>query len=260
MNITNYLTECIKNNTPVSFSKYGDGEFFCIFYKNGMNCDRDNYSDKLSDGLKKSFIYMVENADNGYIGMWHNLETSLILETLVNKKVKWALYHTIIFDKKEDENKAILYKTIKHSKLKKIIVCNELLIKSKLLLDIDEIILIPFNNWFDTQFDNILEQVKDKIQTDGNHIVITCCGMSAKVLICELTKSFPNGIYLDFGSALDRICTKRDSRGLSYGYDYLTDLLKECLPEDFEDDKYNYIYNSAKINLGLHLPLFFNVN
>jgi len=254
MNITTYLTECIQNNTPVSFSKYGDGEFNCIIYRYGMNCDKDTYSSKLSDGLKESFIYMVEHAKNAHIGLWPNDNTKVIFETFVNKPVKWALYHSILFDKIDDENKDILYKTIKQSKLKKIIVCNELLIKSKLLLDLDEIVIVPFNNWFDTQFDTILQQVKDKIQTDGNHIVITCCGMSAKVLLCELTKSFPNGIYLDFGSALDIICTKRDSRGWNYGYEYVTNLLKECLPEDFEDDKYNDIYNSAKQNLGVHLP------
>jgi hypothetical protein len=204
MDITNYLTECIQNNTPVSFSKYGDGEFYCIFYQNehSGNCDGDKYSSKLSDGLKKSFIYMVEKSENSYLGRWHNNTTAIDFEKLVNKKVNWALYHTLIFDKIKDENKAILYKTIKQSKLKKIIVCNELLIKSKLLLDIDEVVVIPFNNWFDTQFDNVLQEVKEKIQTDGNHIVMTCCGMSAKVLICELTKSFHLGIYLYFGSVL----------------------------------------------------------
>jgi hypothetical protein len=254
MNITNYLTECVQNNIPVSFSKYGDGEFNCIFNEKGHNCDRDIYSDKLSICLKKSFIYMVEKADNAYIGLWDNLNNKHILEKMVNKEVKWALYHTIIFDKKEDENKATLYKTIKESKLKKIIICNPLLIKSKLLLDIDEIIFIPFNSWFDTDFNCILNKVKEKIETDGNHIVITCCGMSAKVLICELVKSFPNGIYLDFGSALDIICTKRDSRGWNYGYEYFNSLLKDFLPENWEDDKYNEIYNTARVKLGLHLP------
>ena len=146
MDITNYLTECIQNNTPVSFSKYGDGEFACMSHKNGCNCDKDTYSSNLSTALNKSFIYMVENTNNNaYIGLWHcNIENKQVLEKTVNKKVNWALYHTILFDKKEDEKKAILYKTIKNSKLKKIIICNPLLIKSKLLLDIDEVIFVPF--------------------------------------------------------------------------------------------------------------------
>jgi hypothetical protein len=114
-------------------------------------------------------------------------------------------------------------------------------------------VFVPFNNWFDTQFDTILNQVKEKIGIDGNHIVITCCGMSSKILICELTKAFPKGIYLDFGSALDIICTKRDSRGWNYGYEYFTNLLQDCLPENWEDDKYNQLYEISKDKLGLHL-------
>ena len=38
---------------------------------------------------------------------------------------------------------------------------------------------------------------------------MTSCGQSAKVLIAELHKTYPNGIYLDVGSGLDCICTKR---------------------------------------------------
>jgi len=136
-------------------------------------------------------------------------------------------------------------------------VCNELLIKSKLLLNADEIILVPFNNWFDTEFENILDKICKLINTDDNHMVITCCGMSAKVLICELYKRFPNGIYLDFGHALDFICTKKDSRGIEsnwgYNYEYIYEFLKELLPEEWDDDKYNYIYEEAKQKLGIHL-------
>jgi hypothetical protein len=159
MDITNYLIDCVNHNIPVSFSKYGDGELACMLHNNGYNCDRDSYTDKLSDGLRISFIYMVEKADNAYIGMWHYLENIKALENIVKKDIKWALYHTIIIDKQNDQNKSLLYKTIKHSKLKKIIVCNQLLIKSKFLLDIDEIVFVPFNNWFDTQFDTILNQM-----------------------------------------------------------------------------------------------------
>lgn len=256
MNITVRLTECVRNNIPVSFSKYGDGEFNCMMYQRGRNCDRDTYTEKLSNALNNSFVHLVENMPhNAYIGLWHNLENKQKLEKKTSTIINWASYHTIIFDKKDDETKAILYKAIKQSKLKKIIICNQLLIKSQVLLDIDDVIFVPFNNWFDSGFDHILQQVKEKIGTDGNHIVLTCCGMSAKVLICELVKSFPHGIYLDFGSALDTICTKRDSRGSKFGYEYYIHLLKDCLPDNWEDDKYMALYSQANQKLGVHLGL-----
>jgi len=259
MDITEYLTDCVNNNIPVSFSKYGDGEYSAMFQPYGCNCDRDPFTYKLSTSLKESFKYIVENDVNAYIGLWHDHSNKIVLEQFVNKPVKWAKYHTLILDKVNDDKKAILYKTIKESKLKKIIICNRLLIKSKLLLNIDECIFVPFNNWFDESFYNVLQKTKDAIGTeDGNHIVITCAGMSSKVLICELIKSFPNGIYLDFGSAMDLLCTKRDSRGDNNfsedNYKYLKDLLKDCLPENWEHEMYNDIYMEAKHQLGLHLP------
>jgi hypothetical protein len=52
MEITNYLSECIINKKPVSFIKYGDGEYNCATSCNGFNCDNDKYTKLLSDGLK----------------------------------------------------------------------------------------------------------------------------------------------------------------------------------------------------------------
>ena len=77
--------------------------------------------------------------------------------------------------------------------------------------------------------------------------------MSAKVLICELYKIFPKGIYLDFGSAIDLICCKKDSRGVEYDYNYIHEFLNELLPEEWDNEKYNFIYEKAKKNIGIHL-------
>lgn len=254
MEITKYLTECVLNHTPISFSKYGDGEFNCIFHPHGENCDKDSFTPKLSSKLKETFKYMVDESENAYIGLWHNNENKHYFENLVSKEIKWVKYHSIIFDKTNDNDKVELYKTIKNSKAKKIIICNELLIKSKLLFDADEIIFVNFNNWFETMFEKIVQQIKNNIQENENHIIITCCGMGAKVLIGEFTKYFNNGIYLDFGSALDFLCTKKDSRGFPFNYDYLTNLLEDILPDEWNHNKYNYIYDEAKNKLGVHLP------
>lgn len=216
---------------------------------------------------------MTNEAENAYVGLWHDihfknfsdsLSTSPIninfknfWDSLSTKSIKWANYHTLIFGGNNDidKSKAELIHEIKNSTdYVKIIVCNELLIKSKSLFDADHIIYVPFNNWFDSHFYFFLNNIKDIIKKDSRPpLLITCCGMSAKILICELHKLFPNGIYLDYGSALDIICTKRDSRGFSHNYEYVYNLLKYLLPQDWEDEKYNYIYTEAKKKLGLHV-------
>lgn len=258
MNITNYLTNCVNNHTPVSFSKFGDGEFNCIMKSHGKNCDNDCYTEKLSKTLLYSFKYLVEEVENAYIGLWHNQDNKSILEKIVNKQVKWVNYHSIIFDKTNDDEKVALFKSIKNSKVKKIIICNELLIKSKLLFNADEIILVNFNNWFDNDFENIMNKIKKLIIDNENHIIITCCGMSFKNIICECHKIFENGIYLDFGSAIDLLCSKKDSRGYfiySIDYQYLITKLEEILPEEWNHNKFNYIYEQAKYKLGVHIPI-----
>ena len=257
MDITDYITNCVENNIPVTFLKYGDGEFNCVFYGYGTNCDNDTYTQNLQNGLLESFKFLVENVNNVYIGLWHNLETKSQWESLVSKNVNWVNYHTIIIDKKDDYQKLKLYKSIKYSTRKKIIVCNELLVKSKLLLNMDHVVIVPFNNWYDNKFNSILNEISEFINDDNNHIVITCCGMSAKVLICELNKKFPNGIYLDFGSSLDLICTKRESRGQHFNessYEYISNFLCDILPENWNDSSFDYIYEESKKKLGIHLP------
>jgi hypothetical protein len=49
-----------------------------------------------------------------------------------------------------------LAKSIKKSKRKKIVICNNLMLKIKLLLDVDELVFVSTKCWFDRDFDNAL--------------------------------------------------------------------------------------------------------
>lgn len=253
MDITNVLIEAVLNKTPISFCKYGDGEYFCATSRYGRNCDNDTYTDKLKHGLNSSFVYMATNHPNSYIGLWFTNEVKVYWEGLTSSKINWANYQSLFLCDESVDLKVQLYKTIRNSSLNKIIVCNKLLVKCKILFNIDNMVNVQFNNWFDTDLDSILDSVKKCIEPNSQNIIITCAGMGAKVLICELYKSFPNNIYLDFGSALDKICTKKDSRGWEPSYEELTHLLKDIMPNNWEDSKYEYIYETAKHTLGLHL-------
>lgn len=258
MDITSYLTECVEKKIPVSFSKYGDGEYLCASGNVGQNCDRDPYTDKLRIKLRESVTYMVDTAENAHLGLWSDNDIGF-WKQFVTKEIKWAKYHTMIFDKDLHEKsdsfyaKMKLYRTIKLSPIKKIMICNPLMIKAKQLLNVDFMIHVPLYNWFDTQLETIISKIKNIVK-DERFIVLTSCGMGAKVLICELTKILPHGIFLDIGSALDLLCTKKDSRGREYSYDTILGEFKNqnMIPDSWDDISYEYIYKTASTSLGVH--------
>ena len=197
MEITGYLSECIKTQTPVAFLKYGDGEYLAALGNSGCNCDRDTYTEILKDGLIKSFSYMVDHGLNTYVGIWHDGNHIDFWKTHVKTPIRIAKYHTVIMDYDNRNEKIRLLKTIKQSPLKKIYICNQLMMRAKILLNIDHMVHVPFNNWVDTQFDDILNQVKSIIDGEEQYIILTSAGMGAKILVGELTKLFPKNIYID---------------------------------------------------------------
>jgi len=84
-------------------------------------------------------------------------------------------------------------------------------------------------------------------------IVLTSAGMGAKVLICELAKLYPQNIYIDIVSGLDKICTKKTSRGWEPSYDDFMRILADIIPEHWESSEYQQIFNEALYKVGVHL-------
>jgi len=223
-NISIQICNAIKNKTPLSFSKYGDGEYFCAKSVVGHNCDRDNYTPRKRDKLIESFKYMC-TINESYIGLWDDLTIKKYWESLVNH-VKWVDYHTIIIQN-NDLQKVQIYKEIKYSPMKKIYVCNSSLNSVKDILNVDVIINIPNNNWFE-QYEVYFESIKRHLSEQC--IVMTSAGMASKILICDLHKLFPMNIYLDFGSAMDKICSKKKTREGQLNDEQYLEILKDILP------------------------------
>ena len=254
MNSTRYLINCIENSVSVSFSKYGDGEYFAASGCAGANCDGDRYTLKLKEGLIDSIRYIVDVSENAMIGQWPDVNVKAFWQSLCTKQINWVDYHTVLPCNKDTQDKIELLKAVKKSSLNKIYVCNPLLIKAQHLLDINHMVHVPFNNWFDTElYSKILENSVKAIVSSGPNIIMTSAGMGAKVLIADLSKQFPNNIYLDFGSALDKICTKKTSRGWERDYDAYMQDLADILPSDWDNPIFDSVYLAAAETFGRHL-------
>jgi hypothetical protein len=148
-----------------------------------------------------------------------------------------------------------LLRTIKQSALKKIYICNSLMVRAKILLNIDHMVHVPFNNWVDTEMEYILNEIKSYINSnpDEQYIILTSAGMGAKILISELTKLFPKNIYIDIGSGLDKICTKKTSRYWQPSYEEFMNELRDMIPSNWESPEYDNIFNEAQHKLGLNI-------
>jgi len=155
----------------------------------------------------------------------------------------------MIVDRDDWHDKLQIYKTIKYSNLNKIYVCNRLLQRIEILLD-TSIIEIGMRTWYREEYENIKQQIKEKM-TDKCNIILTSGGMASKVLIADLMLE-KEGIYIDIGSALDLIASKKDSRGYMH-YDEMKQYFSDILPLDWENDKYNHIFQDAQHQFGLHL-------
>jgi hypothetical protein len=257
-NIVEKLTTCIENKTPVCYSKYGDGEYICANYDTmpdagNVNCDNDQYTVKKQKGIIESFKYVVNNLDNSYIGAWETENVTNYWKTLVEdeSKIKWANYHTFIigdedFGTDQIEKKVALYKAIQDSDLKKVMICNPFLVKAKELFKVDSMVHVPLNNWFDEHYDAVIKRIQFELKDVEQPIILTACGMGAKILIADLAKIYPTGIFLDIGSATDYICTTCDTRGRKYNYEDLCRIFKDILPENWNDSTYHHLHETAK--------------
>lgn len=261
--VADYLTHCVKGKYPVCFLKFGDGEYQCVRGFRGRNCDGDPYNSQLAGGIVESFRYLTQFS-SVVIGAWHTKEVLNFWQSLVpSRPINWVNYHTIIVDKTDIEDKTTgelnkkmqLFEAIRDSPMRKIIVCNELLQKAEILFNADKTIFIPLRDWFQTQRNHVIQKIADQCRMSDKSIIIFAAGMSSKVLIYELYKQFPQNIYLDFGSALDLLCTKHDSRGRGYSYETLYENIKSVLPEEklWNAPEYNQIYKNAREHLGIHL-------
>jgi hypothetical protein len=237
MNSTQQLTHFIRNNTPCIFAKYGDGEFNAANFWNGGNCDGTPYTKNLGEKVRESFIHSSQQP-HAMMGAWHDTSNRAFWEGLGNqnanwKPVNWVDFHTVLIDNNKpihhSPDRLNLFTAIKESTRKKIYVANEKMSRAKEAFSIDHHIVVDQSNWFDTNYDAVLNRIKYAVEND-NTMILTSAGMGAKYLISNLHELYPNEIYIDIGSGFDLLCTKQVTRTYNPSYHELCQYLRPMLP------------------------------
>lgn len=252
------LANLIKENKPFVHIRFGDGEYFCSIrkFKNGTNTSGTYYTKKLSEALINSFKYIC-NLDNSVIGIWPDCNDKSCqdyIEGLSSKPLTYCNFRELYLNPESPESAINVYKEIKNLKRFKILIGNRLMTKAHMILDTCITIPVGFSNWFYEDFNAILEQAIDISEGFNNNVMfIVAAGMGGKVLIAELHKKIPSAIFIDLGSSLDFICTKKATRGwenVKYKYEDYLEIFKEIIPDNWDDPKYDYIYSEATKMLG----------
>lgn len=238
------IINAIKNNKSIIFIKYGDGEVECMkvidhLYneeKYGANCDKDVYFPELSKDLKEGFLYFVEesNRKDIYIGKWHYKNEIKYLSNFYyesgdkNKLIPFVDYHLVMNDT-EHLKKNEMYEFVKCIKEKedsiKIIISNEKNSLLKELFSTNYFVTTPENCTYlvcNEILNNIEKIIKEN--EDKNIILMTSCGLSAKVIIYKIIKKYEylNISAFDLGSSFDLLCKKYVTRAYQNEYSYET--------------------------------------
>jgi len=206
------FSDMIKQEKPFYFEKWGDGEYHCIkqnLEPQYQNCDGDDYTNKMGADLLVALDEIEQDSINHYCGQWPYHKEMI---DFYNKyEFNFVNFHRFMFYDGDYDEKIEIFRSIKRSKLKKIYVCNESLVKKlRPLLRVDEFLIIPKNNWYDQRAEEVLRRLKNMM--DRKSIVMFSCGSADHILINKLKQWNRDNILISIGSGLDWYATGKKTR------------------------------------------------
>jgi len=252
------LLRCLQRGERIVYTKFGDGEYFCIHHQFGRNCDQDTYTPLLGMELQKAFCTLVdafnEQNERVWIGMWHEPHVSNYLATLYYRykattgplQQKWKIpfveYHTV-YNTHDSLKNPDMYQFVKFIQTypnKKLVISNPHNRRLQVIFRSTDYIDIPFNSWFaQGMYESIAAQLEDFLDEHPKSIVLMACGLATKVLIARVMQQYKQASFIDIGSGFDILARKVDTRGWTRGERHHTyvdecDYFSNLLPEDWK--------------------------
>ena len=243
---TQLLAGSIERDDAVAFIELGERERRCV---QAEDDDGNDYAPSLMAAVRHLAASSGVHFGASTTGIWEHLTRA--------SNMRWLHRHSAVPDDQALRTPHLLrlYSAIRDSTRTKILVGNALLAKAVILLRLDAHVVVPQGEWFGAHYARVCADVQRAAkQKGGRLLVVTCCGLGAKVLIGDLHRQHPNGIFIDVGSGLDLLCTRKDSRGVTHTYDQLQLYFKPILPPAWHDVAHESIYrDAAAASFGQHL-------
>lgn len=203
------FTDKIKKKEAFSFIKRGDGEEFCMSGMVGENCDHHPYSPELGQKLKDAYAYFATREDC-FVPLFDD-----------------QVYFNSLLHRVDNNNSKVhdFYKAISEDDRNKIYVGPARLSLVAKMLKAKHIV-VPEINAF-SEYDRILEEIKQSVGDDENSIVMFSAGMMSKSLAHETLVFSHYTTCLDLGSAFDPIvrATRTEQVNQAYMLGLYSDLI-----------------------------------
>jgi hypothetical protein len=196
------LTRLLRDRVPFTFTKFGDGELFCMSGRRGDNCDHHLYTPELRHALTRAFQHLVQDSQV-YVGQWYQKDLLRPFERQFGATPRYVWYQLLLLMKLTPE---LLdwYTALAEQRRRKVFVGPARLIGASQMLRCNRFVEVPLVNAF-----NRYREVREILQSDAAEIFLFSAGMASKPWISDLLKMRRSITCVDLGSALDPVFVGR---------------------------------------------------
>ncbi|MFA6501900.1 MAG: glycosyltransferase domain-containing protein [Parachlamydiales bacterium] len=208
------LLDCLENKQPITFARFGDGEWNAIFGKNGKNCDGHEYFKDMGKELK-NILTRKPSYHLGMQGLAMRVMGDRIKEFLKDNNIQDCNWCDADILHRASINET-LYKFFEalNKTDRLMIVGPEYMNEIQRYFSFDYHILVPRKNcWLENErIMNDITKYVDKLKKEGLVTILFIASMCSNVLIDRLHNLYHDQITLiDAGSVFDpylNICTR----------------------------------------------------
>lgn len=190
------ICEMLRKREVFKFSRFGDGEWNCMFGKNGWNCDGHTYFPELGASLRR----VIQSKPTYMLGMqplsMSYERSEQIKEFCEGLDVDWynadVLHNASIDGKLQEFQDSLAGRYL-------VIVGPAHLTR---IFDCVHIVIPNQNCW--ENYEQVRQEIEFHIDGVNNAVVILCASMMSNVLIDDFADS--HHTFIDAGSVFDPYC------------------------------------------------------
>jgi len=191
-----FYVDMLKDKRPFSISRFGDGEWHCIFGAKGANCNGDTYEPLLADKLRRAVSEFPEdNYFRGHLKISHHAGRERVAEYQSALPDNWVNGDVFL-----DAFLACELRTLVEAFPKRM-----LYVGPEYLAPLFGSKLLPIAERNSYQaFNSIVWQIREIIEQGNVEMIGFSAGMCANALIHHLYPMYGDSItMMDFGSLWD---------------------------------------------------------